>query len=327
MISVIVPVYKVEKYLDRCVESILAQTFTDFELILVDDGSPDNCPQMCDNWAKKDSRIVVIHQPNGGLSAARNAGIDWAFANSDSQWLTFIDSDDWIHPQTFERLYNAAVENNVSVSVCGYELTPGESPYVDDKTFQAELREVEEFYINKNVNATVAWGKLYKKECFEELRYPVGKIHEDEFLTYKILFKYKTIAYIPAPLYAYFENTEGIMRTDWSPKRLASVEAIEEHINYFLDNCYNDAYLFACKRYIDNICMHLTKIENSKTSEKFLKEKKFLIKKGRKAIRQYKKISSFTIEENIWIYELLHPTRMRFYWYGKAIKRKLTGGK
>ena len=103
-ISVIVPVYKVEKYIHRCVDSILSQTFTDFELILVDDGSPDNCGKICDEYAEKDIRIHVIHQENGGLSAARNAGIDWVFANSDSEWITFIDSDDWVHPEYLERL-------------------------------------------------------------------------------------------------------------------------------------------------------------------------------------------------------------------------------
>ena len=112
-ISVIVPVYKVEPYLRRCVDSILAQTFTDFELILVDDGSPDNSGAICDEYAQKDARVHVIHQENGGLSAARNAGIDWVFAHSDSQWLTFVDSDDWVHPEYLERLYHAVLEHNV----------------------------------------------------------------------------------------------------------------------------------------------------------------------------------------------------------------------
>ena len=116
-ISVIVPVYKVEDCLNRCVDSILKQSFSDFELILIDDGSPDQCGAICDEYAKKDNRIVVIHQNNGGLSAARNAGIDWAFANSQSEWLTFIDSDDWVHPEYLERLLNAAITQNVSISV------------------------------------------------------------------------------------------------------------------------------------------------------------------------------------------------------------------
>jgi len=110
-ISIIVPVYKVEAYLARCVDSILDQSFRDFELILVDDGSPDNCGAICEEYARKDSRIHVIHQENGGLSAARNAGIDWAFENSNSQWLTFVDSDDWLHREYLNVLYRAVMQS------------------------------------------------------------------------------------------------------------------------------------------------------------------------------------------------------------------------
>ena len=117
-ISVIVPVYKVEKYIHRCVDSILEQTYADFELILVDDGSPDNCGAICDEYATQDSRVVVIHQENGGLSAARNAGIDWAFTNSDSQWISFVDSDDWVHPEYLERLLDVAVSRSADMTFC-----------------------------------------------------------------------------------------------------------------------------------------------------------------------------------------------------------------
>ena len=120
LISIIIPVYKVEKYIHRCVDSILAQTFTDFELILVDDGSPDNCGKICDEYAEKDSRIVVIHQENGGLSAARNAGLDWVFEHSDSQWISFVDSDDYVYPHYLEKLYQAVVENNTNISMCNF---------------------------------------------------------------------------------------------------------------------------------------------------------------------------------------------------------------
>ena len=140
-ISIIVPVYKVEKYIHRCVDSILGQTFTDFELILVDDGSPDGCPAICDKYAANDSRIHVIHQQNGGLSAARNAGIDWAFANSDSQWLSFIDSDDWVHPEYLQRLLDAALGHDVSVSICGYEQTEGSEPVISPETLPPHLME------------------------------------------------------------------------------------------------------------------------------------------------------------------------------------------
>ena len=171
-ISVIVPVYKVEPYIHRCVESIFAQTFTDFELILVDDGSPDNCGSICDDYATKDNRVTVIHQDNGGLSDARNAGIDWAFANSGSEWLTFIDSDDWVHPMYLEVLYCAVKDTGCSISVCGYNETDGETPYVDEAKLQAEVVNTEDFYCEHNVNAVVAWGKLYKKVLFS---FPVSQ--------------------------------------------------------------------------------------------------------------------------------------------------------
>ena len=117
LISVIVPIYKVKEYLNRCVDSILSQTFTSFELVLVDDGSPDECGEICDDYAIKDDRIIVIHQSNKGLSEARNTGIDWAMKNSDSEWLTFVDSDDWIHPDYLRLLYDSAIKTNADKSI------------------------------------------------------------------------------------------------------------------------------------------------------------------------------------------------------------------
>ena len=122
-ISIVVPVYKVEKYLQRCVASLLEQSFTSFDLILVDDGSPDLCGKICDQYAEKDNRIHVIHQKNGGLSAARNSGIDWSISNSDSGWITFVDSDDWVDPQYLECLYNAVKLYKTNISICAYKET------------------------------------------------------------------------------------------------------------------------------------------------------------------------------------------------------------
>ena len=117
LISVIVPVYNSEKYIARCVDSVLAQTFSDLELILMDDGSSDGSPAICDAYADKDPRVHVIHQKNAGVCVARNNALDWVFANSDSQWLFFIDNDDWMHPETLQRLYDAAMELNAKISI------------------------------------------------------------------------------------------------------------------------------------------------------------------------------------------------------------------
>ena len=136
-ISVIVPVYKVEPYLARCVDSILAQSFRDFQLILVDDGSPDNCPKLCDDYAKQDSRIHVIHQKNQGLSAARNAGIDYALSG-DSQWLSFIDSDDWVHPCFLQTLYEGAVSYGTKMASCRWQKVFHENEVVLPEDFSMD---------------------------------------------------------------------------------------------------------------------------------------------------------------------------------------------
>lgn len=248
-VSVIVPVYKVEPYLRRCVDSILAQTFKNFELILVDDGSPDNCPAICDEYAEKDKRVQVIHQENGGLSAARNAGIDWTFANSDSQWISFVDSDDWVHSEYLERLLNAAKDNGY-VSACEYIKTTGEEPQISKMNLDVSACDTRDFFVMNNVYAVVACGKLYPKECFRNIRYPIGKIHEDEFITYRILFQKPKIMFIPAPMYYYFQNPTSIMNSPWTPDRLSCLDAYKERVEFFLKREDCELYNWALSVYI-----------------------------------------------------------------------------
>lgn len=257
-ISVIVPVYRVEAYLDRCVTSILNQTFRDLELILVDDGSPDNCGALCDAYGRADSRVRVIHQKNGGLSAARNAGIDWVFANSDSQWLTFIDSDDWVHPEMLRRLLDGAVRGQVRISVCGYGETAGEEPRVLPESLEPERWTPKAFYLDRFINATIACAKLYHRSCFAECRYPVGKLHEDEFLTYRLLFAQEALVYLPAPLYAYYQNPEGITKTTWSPGRLDAWEAYEQQIAFFRKMGDQELVRFRVREYLENAVKNLS---------------------------------------------------------------------
>ena len=227
-ISVIVPVYKVEKYIHRCVDSILAQSFTDFELILVDDGSPDNCGAICDEYAAKDSRVVVIHQENGGLSAARNAGIDWTFANSDSEWLTFIDSDDWVHPEYLSILYQAVLNYQVKISICSFvRVENNAAPELVYQPFT--IKTPEWVYLRKdNLVTAYACGILYSRNCFEEIRFPEGKVFEDLFTTHKIFFSVDRIAYTDTTLYFYYVNENSITLENWKPSRLDQIEAFEE---------------------------------------------------------------------------------------------------
>ena len=241
VISVIVPIYKVEPYLRPCVDSILAQTFTDFELILVDDGSPDNCGAICDEYAARDSRIHVIHQENGGLSAARNAGIDWAFANSDSQWLTFIDSDDMIHPEMLELMHRKLWEYDADICVCDLQSFLEESQIDSDAGTGILPRVLNNreacgrLYDDDGVKFTVACGKLYQKSLFSNLRFPIGKIHEDEATTYRALYACRKTVELGNKYYFYRVNPQSIMNASFSAKRFDALEAFRDREQFFKD--------------------------------------------------------------------------------------------
>lgn len=225
-ISVIVPVYNVEQYLRRCVDSVLGQTFSDFELILVDDGSPDASGAICDGFARQDGRVRVIHQKNGGLSAARNAGIELALAESGSEYLCFVDSDDYLDKRYLEALLAAAEELDCPVAVCGVQRTAGE-PLTGAPLGQPVRMDAMDYYC-RDAQTAVAWNKLYRKALFAGVRYPVGRIHEDEFTTYRLLYAAGTAAVVDAPLYAYFQNPAGITGGSWKPGRMDALDAFQE---------------------------------------------------------------------------------------------------
>lgn len=318
LISVIVPVYKVEKYLNRCVDSILAQTFTDFELILVDDGSPDNCPAICDEYAKQDGRIRVIYKENGGLSDARNAGIDLCFADSDSEYLMFVDSDDWIHPKMLETLYNALKECNTSVSMCRLVKTEGEEPEIAEISAPDKMK-TEDAYVNESF-AMVAVAKLYKKESFKEIRYPVGKLHEDEFTTYRVLFQYSETAVVQSEMYYYYTNPDGIINSEWSVKRLDVLEAFEEQIKFFKANGLNRAFKKAVYGYFGTFkrsIIALKKIDDKKEYCRTMK-KKFNIE-----LREYRQRVGVTFQDDKWYYRVRVPRLMQIYWLTLAAVNKI----
>lgn len=261
VISIVVPVYKVEAYLHRCVDSILAQSFTDFELILVDDGSPDNCGKMCDEYAEKDSRIRVIHQENGGLSAARNSGIDIA----QGEWITFIDSDDWIHPDYLRVLFEAVKKYGADVAAGRYE-SVRDGDAVSNETIAPDmgLENVEDFWVSNRTNATVAWGKLYKRAFFSELRYPVGKYHEDEYVTYKILFTCEKLAVVDAPIYRYFYNDSSISRMNYIKRLPDILEAFRQHEEFFKDSPWQKAYRLEVEKYAEAYSNAIWLLKNEK---------------------------------------------------------------
>ena len=230
LISVIVPVYKVEKYLDKCVSSIVNQTYRNLEIILVDDGSPDHCGAMCDAWAEKDERIKVIHKENGGLSDARNAGMDAA----SGEYIAFADSDDWIDSRFLSHLHRAIHETGAEIAACDiqtvYETDPPATPSPEETPILVYTPEEAIGSILRGEGfRAVAWNKLYHRSCLEGERYPVGKHHEDEFLTYRILAKAKKLAYVDLPLYFYLQRSGSIMHTV-TLKRLDALDAYLERL-------------------------------------------------------------------------------------------------
>lgn len=317
-ISIIVPVYKVEAYLRRCVDSILCQTFSDFELVLIDDGSPDSSGAICDEYAKNDPRIHVIHKQNQGVAIARNVGLDWVFANSDSRWLTFIDSDDWVHPEYLERLLNLAVEQGISV--CGYVSTAGDEPAIDSADLKPEEWSTERFFVEHNVNAIVPWAKLYPRACFQNVRYPAGKIAEDEFVTYQLLFQFPTLAVMAAPLYFYFvvpnrasESVSGHLKED-------RYEALEQQITFFSEHGFMDARRNVVRRYLMNITNRLNgSMPNMKLDARSIKALK---KRKSRNFASYAKMLDPEHSEDAWVLTKVFPVKMKCYWYSRSIKKK-----
>lgn len=224
LISVIVPIYNVEKYLQKCVDSIINQTYKNLEIILVDDGSPDNCPKMCDDYAKKDSRIKVVHKENGGLSDARNVGMEVATG----EYISFIDSDDYISLDFYETLLQTMIDNDSDIVECSvvkfYENEKFDE-YSDDQMIK-NFNTVDglEELINENSFHQYVWNKLYKSNIALDIPYAVGKLNEDEFWTYQVFGKAKKVTRIYKTMYYYFQRGSSIMGNGYNIKRLDALE-------------------------------------------------------------------------------------------------------
>ena len=230
-ISVIVPVYGVEAYLDRCVRSIVEQTYPDLEIILVDDGSPDNCGAMCDAWAERDSRIKVIHKENGGLSDARNAGL----AVATGEYIAFVDSDDLIAATYIQQMYDAIRKTGAPMAACDVLAFGKEAEISAETTGGVLLRSAEEALrdLTSGVGIrAVAWNKLYHHTLMKEELFPVGKHHEDEYFTYRMIHKAKSVAYVDATLY-FYRQRQGSIMDSFSIKRLDALDAYLQRLELF----------------------------------------------------------------------------------------------
>ncbi len=232
LISVIVPIYKVEAYLDRCVQSIVDQTYKNLEIILVDDGSPDRCPEMCDIWAKKDPRIRVIHQANAGAGAARNAGL----AIATGEIITFVDSDDYISPVMYEHLVELLTPDTDIVE-CDFLLTDSLTARFDIPSTTSNITnytavEAMLLHIHDTIFRQTIWNKLYRRHVVGGHQFPVRKLIDDEFWTYRVLGNAKVLKHSPAKLYAYVQQPGSVMHISYSLRRLQAVEAKIERLQY-----------------------------------------------------------------------------------------------
>lgn len=234
LISIIVPVYKVEPYLDRCVQSLVSQTYQNLEIILVDDGSPDNCPAMCDAWAEKDDRIKVVHKKNGGLSDARNAGM----AVATGELIGFVDSDDWIEPDMYQYLHQEIIDTNceiVSGGVCRVwdDGRPSQQMTYHGNSFILDRKEAIESLIHETALIVPVWNKLYRREVLAGIPFPVGKINEDEFWSWRVVANADHIAIVPNVFYHYLQRSGSIMSNQILQHPMDAIEA----------KCQRDEYL------------------------------------------------------------------------------------
>lgn len=269
LISVIIPVYNVEQYLDRCINSILNQSYNKLEIILVNDGSTDNSKDICLKYQSIDKRIKVINQSNGGLSKARNAGINYSVG----KYICFIDSDDFIHKDMINILYNNLIKTKSDISVCSFEKV-----YKEKEDLKVTSNYME--YYNPNfydnlfndlkVETIIACNKLYKKSLFNGLLYRENKFHEDEFIIHHILKKVNKIVYDKNKLYYYFQR-ENSITNNYSIKNLDVIEALEDRIQFFKEQNLNKYYDLTLKVYANTLMYHYGVINNNIRNYKIIK--------------------------------------------------------
>lgn len=281
LVSVIIPIYKVEKYLAKCIDSVLNQTYKNLEIILVDDGSPDNCGKICDEYALKDSRIKVIHKKNGGLSDARNAGLDL----SCGEYVLFVDSDDYIHSDMINILYTTLKRDDSDMAVCNVQYVDENDNNLDNKMKVVDAEKLTGYQVLQKLQSNdtfiISCAKLYKKVLFEQIRFPVGRIHEDEFIAHRLFNKCKTVSCISQRLYYYLQREGSITNVEYTCSSLDGIEALIERTELFFDNSYD---LLAVETLLFSIYIYGVRIVHIENDLNLRKRKRTLRKLYRKTL-------------------------------------------
>lgn len=295
-IDVIVPIYKVEPYLQRCIDSLLVQTFKDFNLILVDDGSPDNCPKICDEYAAEYDNVIVCHKQNGGLSDARNYGMKF----SKSELVTFVDSDDYVGKDYLKNLYEAYLETKADVVISSFKRVYLDSDHKAVRTVDSPSKKgvlsrdkalcqlCYEYWFS-----SFAWAKLYRRELVLKNPYPVGRYFEDSFTTYKILADSEKVACTGCSDYYYIQREGSIQHHEFEEKHYDLVLAADEMVNFFVNSGYSEDVIKAASYKLCKSC-HITlrHASNSKDFYKYYKKCKKLFKLYIKNIYGNKRIKN-----------------------------------
>lgn len=309
LLSVIVPIYNVEQYLEQCIQSIVNQTYTELEIILVDDGSPDNCPLMCDLWAEKDKRIKVVHKINGGLSDARNAGMEFATG----EYVAFLDSDDWIDESYYEILITEMLRNHCDIASGSYKIISSRASdevlNIDSQVKIIGSYEAMEKLIDDSVINHVVWNKIYKRNLIKDIPFEKGKYHEDVFWSYQVIGKAEKIVVVDYKGYYYYQRPDSIMGTGFSLKRLDVVEAKINRLKYLEEN-YPDLYVKG-KVALNFTCMHLGQ-QSLRASDK--KIANATIEKLREVTKKYplsfSEVKDKKLSNKVWL--LLSKRALRF---------------
>lgn len=319
-ISVIIPIYNVEKYLSKCIDSVISQTYSNLEIILVNDGSTDSSGRICDEYEKLDKRVKVIHKENGGLSDARNYGIE----ASTGDYIAFLDSDDWADKKLYMTLYKNIKKNHADISICNFK------KYYSDKDIEKqELNEVkcysniealERLYCNDAVIMVVAWNKLYKRKVIGDLRFPVGKIHEDEYLTPMIIYNANKISYINNELIYYRQRENSIMNKKFNVKRLDYLYVLESRMKFFKENMLDELYEKNVCTYLEKVMEFYFLIKNSE-----IENKKSIMKKLKNKLSNLNKNLDINLPKNLKTEILLFNIYPGFYYIKKwlDIKKEL----
>ncbi len=303
LVSVIVPIYNVESFLPQCIDSLLAQTHPNMEIILVDDGSPDHCAAICDQYAEKHTNIRVIHKENGGLSSARNAGIDVAKGT----YIGFVDSDDFVAPTMFRNLLEAAVSSKSQIAACGRYLT-NEAGSVTGTAYTLPtpgsytVQEAAKQILTAGELDVAVWDKLFLTELFHDIRFPIGRINEDAAIIFNLLIKATTIVHIGVPMYYYRCRSGSITKSGYKPNKIHALEHAEQILELF--SVYDSTLLPHCRQYLAYTCCHQLSL--------ILKDSSAM-----KAYRQHYKRYIRHLDHNIIL--LLTGSNIRMTWKVQSI--------